>query len=331
MTLLPLLQSLSGLAWLAVIGAGAWVALSVARDPRRSRRAAGWLAAGVVGAALLGLGSAGLVFVEPSERGVLITALRPNAVGAQPLAPGLHWFVPIAERVRIYSVATRNYTLNFEPTENQPGPVRARTNDGQEVLMAAAVLYAPIPESVVQLHVDWQERYPEVVVAPMLGSLLREIAAQYGIEEIVSSQREAVAQQVGALLEQKLAEHHLQLIEFVLHDVRFSPEYASAVEQKQIAEQQALQAAIVVQQRQFEAEQIRVSAQGQADAAIIEALGLAQATVRQAEAEAEALELLQAALELNPDVLSFRYIDQLSPDVSVIYLPGAPTATPAAP
>jgi regulator of protease activity HflC (stomatin/prohibitin superfamily) len=134
----------------------------------------------------------------------------------------------------------------------------------------------------------------------------------------------------------KFAENDLILVDFVMRDIHFSPEYAAAVEQKQVAEQQAQQAALVVEQRRQEAEQARVTAQGQADAAIIAAEGRAQATVLQAEAEAESLALIAEALSQNPDVLTFRYIDKLSPNVQVIYLPSGqdvllPLPTPNVP
>jgi regulator of protease activity HflC (stomatin/prohibitin superfamily) len=57
----------------------------------------------------------------------------------------------------------------------------------------------------------------------------------------------------------------------VLRNIRFSDEYAAAVEQKQIAEQQAEQARFVVESKKQEAEQARQIAQGQADAAVIAA------------------------------------------------------------
>jgi hypothetical protein len=41
----------------------------------------------------------------------------------------------------------------------------------------------------------------------------------------------------------------------------------------------------------------------------------------QAQAEAQAQALIAAALADDPDVLTFRYIDKLAPNVQVIYLP----------
>jgi regulator of protease activity HflC (stomatin/prohibitin superfamily) len=132
-------------------------------------------------------------------------------------------------------------------------------------------------------------------------------------------------QQITSVMEEKMAENGLLLADFVLRDIDFSEEYAAAVEQKQIAQQQAQQAAYVVEQRKQEAEQARQTAQGQADASVIRSQGEAEARIIQAEAEATALELIAAALQDNPDLLTYQYITKLSPNVQVMYLP---TGTP---
>jgi regulator of protease activity HflC (stomatin/prohibitin superfamily) len=122
------------------------------------------------------------------------------------------------------------------------------------------------------------------------------------------------------------------LIDFVLRNISFSPEYAVSVEQKQIAEQEALRAEFVIQQRENEAAQARAVAQGDADAAAIRAEGQGRATVIeaqaeadarliQAEAEATALALLGQAISDNPDVLILEYIDKLAENINVMLLP----------
>jgi regulator of protease activity HflC (stomatin/prohibitin superfamily) len=108
--------------------------------------------------------------------------------------------------------------------------------------------------------------------------------------------------------------------EFILRKL-LSPEYAASVEQKQIAEQLAQQAVFVVQQRKQEAEQARQVAQGVADASVIRAQGDAEARLIQADAESKALLLLAAALEENPDLLTYQYILKLSPGIEVMLVP----------
>src|SRR5690606_17370713 len=120
-------------------------------------------------------------------------------------------------------------------------------------------------------------------------------------------------------LERIFAENNLVLRDFVLRNIRFSDEYAAAVEQKQIAEQQAQQAEFVVEQRRQEAEQARQVAQGQADAAVIAAQGAADARLIEAQAEAEANTLL--AQSLTPALIQYQYILSLAPGVETIFIP----------
>ena len=126
---------------------------------------------------------------------------------------------------------------------------------------------------------------------------------------------------IANALSESLAENNLRLLDFVLRDIHFSEGYAQAVEQKQIAEQQALQAQFVVESKKQEAEQARQIAQGQADAAVIAARGAAEARLIEAEAEAQALELLAAALESNPQLIEYQYILKLAPGVQTIFVP----------
>jgi regulator of protease activity HflC (stomatin/prohibitin superfamily) len=116
-----------------------------------------------------------------------------------------------------------------------------------------------------------------------------------------------------------MTQNDLVLVDFLLRDIHFSDEYAAAVEQKQIAEQQAQQAKLVVEQKKQEAEQARQVAQGQADAAVIAAKGAAEARIIQAEAESKANELLAASL--TPQLVQYQYILKLAPGVQTIFVP----------
>jgi regulator of protease activity HflC (stomatin/prohibitin superfamily) len=139
-------------------------------------------------------------------------------------------------------------------------------------------------------------------------------------------------------MRQKLGANGLNLVDFIMRNITFLPEYAASVEQKQIAEQLAQQAKFVVEQRRQEAEQARQVAQGQADAVVINAQGSADARLIQADAESKALQLIAAALNKNENMLLYQYINRLAPGIQVMLvpndnpylltLPTLPTATP---
>ncbi len=323
MNVASVVQFLAALSWLVVVGAVVFMGMTIAR-----RGKWGGLAPLVIGAVALALAlnavAAGIVFIQPDERGVVISALQPQGYRADVLTPGLRWVVPFFETVQLYSISRQTYTMSGTSGEGAVAgndSVRARTKDGQEVYIDASVIYAVDPAKVITLHIQWQGRFEDNVVRPLSRGIIRDVASQYGVEEIVSSKRVELEATITQVLTEKLAANDLILVDYILRDIHFTDEYAAAVEQKQIAEQQAQQAFFVVEQRKQEAEQARQVAQGAADSAVIAAQGAADARLIQAEAEATALRQIGDALKDNPDLLQYTYVQKLAPDVQVMLVP----------
>lgn len=320
MNIVDVIRTLAGFAWMAAIGLGILAAVRASRHQTAKGSSSSALILVIVAALLTVLGS-GLVYVESNERGVVKT-VRAGGVRPVALEPGLHWILPIVEQVVNYSISNQTYTMSFLPEQGPDSAedsIRARTKDGQEVIIDGTVIYRIDPAKVVQLHISWQENYEAGIVRPETRGAIRDAVAQYGVEEVVSTKREEMVQIITDELAQSLSDNNLELLDFILRDIHFSEEYAAAVEQKQIAEQQALQAKLVVEQKKQEAEQARQEAQGLADAAVIAAKGEAEAILIQAQAESEANRLL--AESLTPALLQYQYILKLSPGVQTIFIP----------
>jgi regulator of protease activity HflC (stomatin/prohibitin superfamily) len=316
---------LSGVATVAWLVAIVVIGLAVFRATRgQAFKAAGWLIFGAVAIALISTSvSGGLVFIQPTDRGVVISALD-EGVRPEPLQPGLNWVVPFLENVIEYPISRQTYTMSIAPEEGQiPGDdsVEARTSDGQIVKVDASVIFSIDPDQVVQTHIKWQGAYVDNLIRPVARGVIRDAASQFRVEEVVSSKRFELITMIDKELTETFSEGGLILQDFVLRNISFSDEYAASVEQKQIAEQQAQQAAFVVQQREQEAEQARKVAEGKADALVIEAQGRADARVIEAEAEAKALGLIASALQGNQDLLTFEYIQKLAPGIQVMLVP----------
>jgi regulator of protease activity HflC (stomatin/prohibitin superfamily) len=320
MNIASLLQAIAGFAWIGVIGVFVLIVVRVSR--RQPIKGLSSLIIGlVVLAILMTTVGAGLVFVEPDQRGVVITigkgGILPNA-----LEPGIHWIVPFVQRVELYSIARSTYTMATTAGEGQvqgDDSIEARTKDGQQVYIDASLIYAVEPSKLVNLHITWKHTYQDNVVRPVSRAAIRDAVSQYGVEEIVSTKRAELEQMISNSIEQGLELNNLKMVDFLLRNIRFSEEYAAAVEQKQIAEQQAQQAKFVVESKKQEAEQARQVAQGQADAAVIAAKGAAEARVIQAEAEAKANEVL--AQSLTPALVQYQYLLKLAPGVQTIFVP----------
>ena len=327
------LQWLSSIAWLVALGL---IILSVMRaaQGRKFKAAVAVIVGAIILAVLLTSLSAGLVFIQPTDRGVVISALD-EGIRPEALSPGLNWVVPFLENVITYPIARQTYTMSIAHFEGQiegDDSVEARTSDGQIVKVDASVIFSVDPEVVVETHVQWQGHYIDNLIRPVSRGIIRDGVSQFAIEEIYSTHRFELSVFLAETMTASFAEGGIILHDFVLRNIAFSDEYAASVEQKQIAEQLAQQAAFVVQQREQEAEQARQVAEGQADAVEIQAKGAANALVTRAkaeaesrlikaEAEAEALELIAAALRDNPQVLTFEYIQKLAPGIQIMLVP----------
>ena len=172
MNIADVVRSLAGFAWLAAVGLGVLMITRVARN--QAAKGMGSLTAGVLVLAILltALG-AGLVFVNPEERGIVISALDSKGYRSDPLTPGLHWVVPFAERVQLYKISRQTYTMSSAAQEGQTvgdDSIRARTKDGQEVFVDASIIYSVDTQNVMQLHINWQDRYEDSVVRPTESS-----------------------------------------------------------------------------------------------------------------------------------------------------------------
>jgi regulator of protease activity HflC (stomatin/prohibitin superfamily) len=323
MNVANLLRAGTAVLWIAVVGLIILAVLRISRGLKVGRLSTLILVL-AVSAIVLTTISAGLVFLQPEQRGIVISAIAPKGYRDQALQPGLHWIIPFFENVVTYPIKKQTYTMSRTVGEGQvqgDDAITARTFDGQEIFVDASVIYEIDPEKVVEVHIQWQDRYQDDLVRTQARGITRDAVSQFNVEEVVSTKRFELAKEIHDNLAQKLSDNGLILVDYVLRNITFTPEYAASVEQKQIADQQAQQAKFVVEQRKQEAEQARQVAQGQADAVVINAKGLADARVIQAQAEAQALDLIAKALQNNPDLLTYTYINKLSPGIQVMLVP----------
>jgi regulator of protease activity HflC (stomatin/prohibitin superfamily) len=226
--------------------------------------------------------------------------------------------------------------MSTEPMEgDKPGndTIAARTSDGQAVYIDSSIIYRIDPNEVIRIHTDLQNRYINDYIRPVLRGIIRTEVSQFTADEINSSKRKNLETSLEDLLRQALGDKGFVLDRFLLRNIAFSSAYATAIEQKQVAEQDRTQ-------REYQAEQIRKLAEGERDRQIIEMEGQAAAIERQAaaqatavvlkaQADADALRLVDEALQDNQSLLLYRYIEKLGPNIRVMLLPNnAPLILP---
>jgi regulator of protease activity HflC (stomatin/prohibitin superfamily) len=272
--------------------------------------------------------NASLVFVYPQHMAVVVSLAKPAGMREKPILSGLHWIVPMVEKPIIYPVFWQTYTMTRTPFEGQhphSDPITARTLDSQEVKMDISIIYRLDPEYIVDLHRFWQDRYTEELMRPAVRALVRRQVSQYTVDEVNSDKRNELAELLDTDLKRIGAENGIIVKRVLLRNIAFTKEYATSVERKQVALQGEMQ-------KQHEAKQIENLAKGkarrielvaraEADAIKIKAQAKAEARLIQAQAEAQALQLVANALQDRQNLLTYRYIEHLSPNVQAVVLP----------
>lgn len=288
----------------------------------------------------LSLLAAALVFLPPNQVAVIISLITPGGVRPQPLRSGLHLILPILEQEVIYPVSWQTYTMAGKPNEGAKtgdDSIRARTSDGQEIRLDLSIIFRVNYEQVVTLHADWQNRYIEDFVRPVIRGVVRTQVSQFKVKEVNSSARKDLETTLERLLTAELGAKGLIVDQLLLRDITFSNEYASAIERKQVAledEERAI----------HEAEGMRNLAEGQRDKLTLVAAGEADAMQlkikAQAEAEAEAirvkaqaqseaLQLIAIALAQDPNLITYEYVQKLAPNIQAMLVPNnAPLILP---
>lgn len=161
-------------------------------------------------------------------------------------------------------ITFRTKVKNFDVTASTPN------RDLQLVNIAARVVYKPDKSRLHTIYTELGPQYDKKVLNTIVSEIVRGVVAQFNAQQLNSS-RDQVSSQMKYVLQQRAFPYGIIVDEFAISSINFSPEYQSAVENKQIAIQQALEAAYQVDQAKQTSKSIVI--QAQADAENIKAIG----------------------------------------------------------
>lgn len=303
--------------------AGAGLAVVSASQGRPARGGVLLAVIGLVVGLLFSVVGQGLLIVEPTQVAVVVNTLT-GQLEENARRAGTSIVVPVVNTYTIYPINQQQYTMSGSENEGaQRGndAVQARTVDGQEVTLDVTVLYNVDANKVNTVHLRWGSGYQENFVRPTVRALVRDVVSGYRAEDIYGILRAEMEDDMQARITVRFEEEGLALTDLLVRDINFSEQFRQAIENKQIADQEAQRAELQVVQRENEASQLRAQAAGQRDATIARAEGEAQSIVLRAQAEAEALRLVSEQIAANPTLIQYLYVQNLSDNVNIALVP----------
>lgn len=160
--------------------------------------------------------------------------------------------------------------------------------------------------------------YYEVVIVPRVQEAVKSIVAKYSAEELIESRSE-LSTRIRDILSAQLTEYNIELCDTALENMDFTDAFTNAVEAKQVAAQNKLQAEIEQEQKTMEQEAASrrsvINAQAEAEVAKIQADADLEVTRIQADAaeyagQKEAAKNAAIAKNLTDELLRYYYIQQ---------------------
>ncbi|KAG6742784.1 hypothetical protein POTOM_053723 [Populus tomentosa] len=247
-----------------------------------------------IGAAATVLNSS-LYTVDGGQRAVLFDRFR--GVIDTTIGEGTHFLIPWLQKPFIFDIRTRPHTFSSV----------SGTKDLQMVNLTLRVLSRPevsrLPHIFQRLGLEYDEK-----VLPSIGNeVLKAVVAQFNADQLLT-ERPHVSAMVRDSLIKRARDFDIVMDDVAITHLSYGVEFSRAVEQKQVAQQEAERSKFVVMKADQERRAAIIRAEGESDAAKL----ISEATTKAG----------MGLIELRRIEASREIASTLAKSSNVAYLPG---------
>ena len=196
------------------------------------------------------------VNIGAGEAGVLWKRFGGGVVTDRPpLQEGFHLVAPW-NKVYVYEVRRQEI---FEK-------MKVLSSNGLDIQLDASVWYKPEYDQLGKLYKEIGEDYLERIILPAIRSAARSVVGRYTPEQLYSSKRDAIQQEIFEETQKIVNKQYIVLDEVLVRDVTLPSTIKQAIERKLKQEQESLEYEFRLEKAHKEAERQRIEAKGKADA-----------------------------------------------------------------
>lgn len=169
-----------------------------------------------------------------------------GTVKEQPYPPGVWWTGLLAD---IHEMSTRVQKVEYDAS--------AASKDLQNVQTKVALNFRLKPESAPKMYREVGEEYVETIIHPIVQEAIKSQTALYDAEELIGK-REQVKTAITDHLISKLSGQGLEVTEVSITNFDFSESFNRAIEEKQVAQQNALKAENQLKEMEYNAKAMQL-------------------------------------------------------------------------
>lgn len=193
--------------------------------------------------------------IQPGKKGVEFKRFGGGLDKDNIYDQGFHVIMPW-NKVFIYDVRTNE---GFETMD-------VLSKNGLNIAVELSYRYSPMPDKIGYLHDEIGPEYVKRILMPEIRSATREVIGQYLPEELYSTKREAIQDEIFKQTANAIGPKHLIIDAVLIRSVKLPEKLEEAIEQKLKEEQLSLQYEYKLDRERQEAERRIIEAQAKADA-----------------------------------------------------------------
>lgn len=258
----------------------------------------GLVVAGVAALVVVLAGFGSFYKINEIERGVVLT----NGAFSGIAEPGLAFKIPFVQSVIQFS-------MEQQTTAWHTNPMVAYSRDQQPASLVVSVNWQLDPTRLAEAYATYGANainvIEQTIVATRVPETLKEVFGRFSAEEAIQD-RTRLNQEISDAVFAALSATGSVIIPLgiQLEDIAFSAAYENAVEARMTAQVEVERTRQNAEREAVQAQIAVIQAQGRADAVVAEATARAAATRLAGEAEAAAIEAKGQALRENPELVA---------------------------
>lgn len=193
--------------------------------------------------------------IDAGEKGVLFKRFSGGLEKEKVYGQGFHLVAPW-NKMFIYDVRIRE---NFETME-------VLSKNGLNIKLELSYLFNPTPDRIGYLHEEVGPDYLERILKPAIRSATREIIGKYLPEELYSSKRETIQDEIFAATKLAVEPKSIHLDDVLIREVELPKSLQEAIERKLKEEQSSLEYEFRLERERKESERRIIEANAKAEA-----------------------------------------------------------------